>query len=69
MIRTNQSRSTHAPVITNEEIAQTLVEISDLLERQGANPYHIRAYRQGLKPSPTARRRSRRFSPSEASAA
>ena len=47
MIRTNQSRSTHAPVITNEEIAQTLVDISDLLERQGANPYRIRAYRQG----------------------
>ena len=50
MIRTNQSRqSTHAPVVTNEEIAQTLVEISDLLERQGANPYRIRAYRQGAE--------------------
>ena len=50
MIRTNQSRPTPSvPVVTNEEIAQTLVEISDLLERQGANPYRIRAYRQGAE--------------------
>jgi DNA polymerase/3'-5' exonuclease PolX len=50
MIRTNQSRrSANVPVVTNEEIAQTLVEISDLLERQGANPYRIRAYRQGAE--------------------
>jgi DNA polymerase/3'-5' exonuclease PolX len=50
MIRTNQSRRpTDTPVVTNEEIAQTLVEISDLLERQGANPYRIRAYRQGAE--------------------
>lgn len=50
MIRTNHSRRpTPTPVVTNEEIAQTLVEISDLLERQGANPYRIRAYRQGAE--------------------
>lgn len=45
----NTRRPTHAPVVTNEEIAQTLVEISDLLERQGANPYRIRAYRRGAE--------------------
>lgn len=50
MIRTNPSRqSAHPPVVTNEEIAQTLVEISDLLERQGANPYRVRAYRHGAE--------------------
>ena len=45
----NQPRPPHAPVVTNEEIAQTLVEISDLLERQGANPYRVRAYRHGAE--------------------
>lgn len=45
----NHQRPAHGPVVTNEEIAQTLVEISDLLERQGANPYRVRAYRHGAE--------------------
>jgi DNA polymerase/3'-5' exonuclease PolX len=50
MVRAAKTRRPpHYPVVTNEEIAQTLVEISDLLERQGANPYRIRAYRQGAE--------------------
>src|SRR3954469_10249317 len=36
-------------VVTNEQIAATLTEIADKLERQGANPYRVRAYRQGTE--------------------
>jgi exonuclease VII small subunit len=38
-----------SPVVTNEAIASALTEIADLLEKQGANPYRVRAYRQGAE--------------------
>lgn len=34
---------------TNSEIASLLEEIADLLETQGANPFRLRAYRQGAR--------------------
>jgi hypothetical protein len=42
-------KTAEAQVVTNEQIAETLVEIADKLERQGANPYRVRAYRQGAE--------------------
>jgi putative hydrolase len=47
--KTNKSKSPPSPVVTNEAIADTLTEIADLLEKQGANPYRVRAYRQGAE--------------------
>lgn len=38
-----------APIVANEAIAQALTEIADLLEKQGANPFRVRAYRQGAE--------------------
>ena len=34
---------------TNHAIADALLETADLLQRQGANPYRVRAYRQGAE--------------------
>ncbi|HEX6963122.1 MAG TPA: helix-hairpin-helix domain-containing protein [Lacipirellula sp.] len=45
----NNSKTARAAVVSNEQIADTLTEIADLLERQGANPYRVRAYRQGAE--------------------
>jgi hypothetical protein len=39
--------STTAP--DNERIAAILEEVADLLEAQGANPFRVRAYRQGAR--------------------
>lgn len=48
MVRAAKTRrSPRGPVVTNEAIAEALAEIAELLERQGANPYRTRAYRQG----------------------
>jgi len=44
----NKPEKPRSPVVTNEAIAAALGEIADLLERQGANPYRVRAYRQGV---------------------
>lgn len=33
----------------NREIAEVLIEIADLLELQGANPFRVRAYRNGAR--------------------
>jgi putative hydrolase len=41
--------ASRSPVVTNEAIAAALTEIADLLERQGANPYRVRAYRHGAE--------------------
>ncbi|MGB7412790.1 MAG: helix-hairpin-helix domain-containing protein [Thermosynechococcaceae cyanobacterium] len=42
---------TKAPVFpfTNEEIADPLEQVADLLETQDANPYRVRAYRQAAQ--------------------
>jgi hypothetical protein len=45
--KSQKSKSPPSPVVSNEAIADTLTEIADLLEKQGANPYRVRAYRQG----------------------
>lgn len=42
-------RQPRSPVVTNEAIAEALTEIADLLEKQGANPFRVRAYRQGAE--------------------
>jgi putative hydrolase len=42
-------RPSRSPVVTNDAIAAALAEISDLLERQGANPFRVRAYRHGAE--------------------
>src|SRR5687768_13043974 len=47
--KSNNAKSARPPVVTNEAIADTFTEIADLLERQGANPYRVRAYRQGAE--------------------
>jgi DNA polymerase (family 10) len=36
-------------MMTNEVIAETLEQLADLLEFQGANPFRLRAYRNGAK--------------------
>jgi hypothetical protein len=43
------TKAAQSQVVTNEQIAETLTEIADKLERQGANPYRVRAYRQGAE--------------------
>jgi len=43
----NPVKAAAAQVVTNEQIADTLKEIAERLEKQGANPYRVRAYRQG----------------------
>jgi len=47
--RKTRKLSQKSPVVTNEAIAAALTEIAELLERQGANPYRVRAYRQGAE--------------------
>lgn len=47
--KTKSTRNPRSAVVSNETIADTLAEIADLLERQGANPYRVRAYRQGAE--------------------
>jgi hypothetical protein len=37
------------PLPENERVAEAFVEVADLLEDQGANPYRIRAYREAAK--------------------
>lgn len=53
MVRAAKSTKTpgkpRSPVVTNEAITAALAEIAELLERQGANPYRVRAYRQGAE--------------------
>ncbi len=44
-----QPEKSRSPVVTNEAIAAALAEIAELLQRQGANPYRVRAYRQGAE--------------------
>jgi hypothetical protein len=43
------TKTAQAQLVTNEQIAETLVEIADKLQRQGANPYRVRAYRHGAE--------------------
>jgi hypothetical protein len=38
-----------SPPLDNQRIANVLEEIADLIEGQGANPFRVRAYRQGGK--------------------
>jgi DNA polymerase (family 10) len=47
--KSNKPSAPRSPVVTNEAIAAALTEIADLLERQGANPFRVRAYRQGAE--------------------
>lgn len=47
--RRSQVAAARSPRVTNEEIAASLAEIAELLERQGANPYRVRAYREGAE--------------------
>jgi putative hydrolase len=44
-----QKRPVRPVAVTNEAIAAALAEIADLLERQGATPFRVRAYRQGAE--------------------
>ncbi|MFO0259984.1 MAG: hypothetical protein ACK53V_00025, partial [Planctomycetota bacterium] len=37
------------PMISNDTIADTLEQLADLLEFQGANPFRLRAYRNGAR--------------------
>ena len=39
----------NSPAVSNETIAAALTEIAEHLEKQGANPYRVRAYRQGAE--------------------
>ena len=41
------TRRAHPPNMDNSEIADTLEELADLLAHSGANPFRVRAYRQG----------------------
>jgi hypothetical protein len=48
----NASKEKNADSTTtldNDQIAAILEEVADLLEAQGANPFRVRAYRQGAK--------------------
>lgn len=47
--KSNNRAPARSPVVANEAIADALTEVADLLERQGANPYRVRAYRQGAE--------------------
>jgi hypothetical protein len=47
--KTKSLSKRRSPVVTNDAIAAALTEIAELLERQGANPYRVRAYRQGAE--------------------
>jgi hypothetical protein len=38
-----------SPPLDNQRVANVLEEIADLIEGQGANPFRVRAYRQGGK--------------------
>ncbi|RIK85365.1 MAG: hypothetical protein DCC67_03885 [Planctomycetota bacterium] len=48
MVRAAKS-TPRGPIVGNDAIADALAEIADLLEKQGANPYRVRAYRQGAE--------------------
>jgi hypothetical protein len=41
------SSTTSQPPLSNEQLAAVLEEVADLLEAQGANPFRVRAYREG----------------------
>jgi len=45
-----------SPPLDNQGVASVLEEIADLLESQGANPFRVRAYRQGAKTIRTCER-------------
>ena len=43
------SSTNHQPPLSNEQLAAVLEEVADLLEAQGANPFRVRAYREGAQ--------------------
>ena len=42
-------RAANPPVVRNEDVADVLERVADLLEAQGENPYRVRAYRAGAR--------------------
>ncbi len=49
MISTHRNQSKRPSYPTNLELANSFREVADLLERQGANPFRVRAYRRGAE--------------------
>ncbi len=49
MNASGQDEQEQAPSLPNQRVAEVLEEIADLLEEQGANPFRVRAYREGAK--------------------
>jgi DNA polymerase/3'-5' exonuclease PolX len=43
------SSTNHQQPLSNEQLAAVLEEVADLLEAQGANPFRVRAYREGAQ--------------------
>lgn len=47
--RSRKATKPEAKMLDNDEIAAKLREVADLLELQGANPFRVRAYRNGAR--------------------